>query len=134
MSVPNHAQVNRMISDLNRLGNVDHKDTIKDWRGNSYQGRLYTDYRTGLSVYELVHWDTTIAQFTTTTPGKVTLAYFNASYISPTTRGFQGRIFQAMSRAHTTRANDIAAVADELGKPTDSRGQIYATDIPELAH
>lgn len=125
MSVPNHSQTSRIRFDLQRLASVDHKQTIKDWHGNSYQGRLYTDYQTGLSVYELVHWSTTIAQFTTFIPGKVLMTYFNARYISTTTRGFQSRIFNAMRTALGENNPAVRAVGNELGKPTAQRHEIF---------
>lgn len=125
MSVPNHSQASRIRFDLQKLASVDHKQTIKDWRGNSYQGRLYTDYQTGLSVYELVHWNTTIAQFTTVVPGKVLMTYFNARYISTTTRGFQSRILNAMRTALGENSPAVLAVDNELGKSTALRHEVF---------
>lgn len=123
-TVPNYGQSTRITIDLRRLAGVDHRSTIRDWRGNSYQGRLYQDYGTGFSIYELVHWRTTIAQFTTMHPGEVRLAYFNASYISATTRGFQGRILKGMADALGEDHPDVQLVAHELGKPTHKRGEL----------
>ena len=126
-SVPNHLQAERIASDLRKFKDVDYKTTIKDWRGNSYQGRLYTDYQTGLPVYELVHWNTTIAQFTTLVPGKVICTYFDASYHSSTTRAFQSRIVNAMGRS----AVDTLAqsrIYYELSHPTAIRGIVDLTN------
>lgn len=125
MNVPNHSQTSRIRFDLERLAGVDHKSTIKDWRGNSYQGRLYTDYQTGLSIYELVHWNTTIAQFTTMRPGVVVMTYFNARHISTTTRGFQSRILNAMRTAFGENNSFVRAVSAELAQKTHQRGEIF---------
>lgn len=121
MNVPNHAQTSRIRFDLQRLAGIDHKNTIKDWHGNSYQGRLYSDYQTRLSIYELVHWSTTIAQFTTETPGVVRLHYFNARYISSTTRSFQGRILNAMATALGENHPSVIQVREMLSQPTHNR-------------
>lgn len=117
MYVPNHAQANRIASDLNKLARG---ESAVDWRGNSYaavvgyatdRGRLYT----------LVHWSTPIAQLHIASNGKVSVLLFNARYISATTRSFQGRIYRALCKVHSINANDLSAIGDELGKKTHER-------------
>lgn len=121
MIVPNHSQVDRIATDLRKLA---HNDDPAVWQGNSYQGFPVTAkvrQETKHNGYQLKHWSTTIAEFHYTPQG-VVLAYFDARYISSTTRGFQGRILRAMSRVFGPAHATVVRVAEELALPTGERG------------
>ena len=116
MNVPNHTQAARIAVDLKRLQSGQ-AEIIKDWQGNSYQGRAYK--HDGIWIYELVHWSTTIAQFALI-GGQVVMTWFDARYLSSTTRGFQGRIIKGMTNSHIGRGW-IEMVSDQLSQPTGKR-------------
>ena len=126
MNVPNHAQANRIASDLNKLARGESAD---DWHGNSYAGIV--GYQDGGHMYTLIHWSTPIARLHIASDGKVSVLMFNARYISATTRSFQGRIYQALQTVHTIDVNDLSAIGDELGKKTHKRGVL--SFHPEIA-
>lgn len=124
MSVPNNAQVNRIASDLNKLARG---ERATDWRGNSYAGVV--GYLTGEGrLYTLVHHVTPIAQIRVR-DGKVSVLMFNARYISTTTRGFQSRIYRALTKVHAIRPNDLTLIADELARPTDERQVLGVSEL-----
>ena len=52
---------------------------------------------------------------------KLVMVYFNARYISATTRGLQGRILKAFDKIGVWGTKTIAT---ELAKPTHKRGVI----------
>ena len=127
MNVPNHAQVNRIASDLNLLAQG--KDA-RDWQGNSYAGIV--GYATDRGrLYTLIHWSTPIAQLHVANDGRVSVLMFNARYISSTTRSFQGRIYKALCKVHSINASDLQHIGTELGKKTHERGALYLH--PEIA-
>ena len=117
MNVPNHAQADRIASDLNKLARGESAD---DWRGNSYAG-IVGYLQDGGRTYTLIHWSTPIAQLHIASDGKVSVLMFNARYISSTTRSFQGRIYRALCKVHTINASDLAIIGQELGRKTHLR-------------
>ena len=118
MNVPNHAQANRIASDLNKLARGESAD---DWRGNSYAG-IVGYQQDGGRMYTLMHWSTPIAQLHIASNGEVSVGMFNARYVSATTRSFQGRIYQALQIVHAMDVSDLSAIGNELGKKTHKRG------------
>ena len=116
MNVPNHAQTNRIASDLNKLARG---ESAYDWHGNSYVGIV--GYQDGGRMYTLIHWSTPIAQLHIASDGKVSVLMFNARYISATTRSFQGRIYRALFKVHTINVSDLAIIGHELGRKTHLR-------------
>ena len=99
-NVPNNAQAARIERDVTNP---------RDWFGNSYRA---TSRASGMTY---VHWNTTIAE---TTDGRLT--YFDARYISTTTRGFQSRIVAGLDAAGI----DVSAAQAELAKPTHERDRL----------
>jgi hypothetical protein len=87
----------------------------EEWTGNSYQG-----FESGYGEYMLMHWSTPIAVIRR----DVGIVYFNATYISSTTRGFQSRILSALTGVFGTTNPAIRSISAELGKPTGERGVI----------
>ena len=124
MNVPNHAQANRIASDLNKLARGESSD---GWHGNSYAG-IVGYQQDDARMYTLIHWSTPIAQLHIASNGEVSVLMFNARRISATTRSFQGRIYQALQTVH---AIDVSAIGDELGKKTHERGVL--SFHPEIA-
>ena len=120
MNVPNHTQAARIRHDI---VNACCNRTPKAWRGNSYSARVVTDDTRTFSqlFYQLVHWDTTIAEISVY-GGVISVTYFDARYISSTTRGFQSRILKALVELVGSDHPDVVAISQELGKPTHSRG------------
>lgn len=123
-TVPNHSQASRIRFDVQSLQN--HAD-IKPWKGNSYSGHQDVFYETledgftkAHTTYDLMHWSTTIASIT-----RNGVLYFDARYISATTRGFQGRILNALRTAFGESHPDVVRISQELGKPTSQRGILY---------
>ena len=118
MNVPNHSQADRITSDIRKL--LDGKgDTLQYWQGNSYRGIPVTvslANETVLHGIKLKHWDTTIAVVTMAGP-----IYFDARYISSTTRSFQGRILNAMRTAYGENYAAVVRIAEELALPTGER-------------
>lgn len=117
-NVPNHSQTSRIRFDIQKLQNG-LGDTLQYWHGNSYKGIPVTVYVSGEKVghgIKLKHWDTTIAVITTVGP-----IYFDARYISSTTRGFQGRILNALRTAYGDNYASVARIAEELALPTGER-------------
>lgn len=127
MNVPNHAQANRIASDLNDLARG---ENAYDWHGNSYAG-IVGYLQDGGRMYTLTHWSTPIAQLHIASDGKVSVLMFNAWYISATTRSFQGRIYQALCEVHTINASDLAIIGQELGRKTHLREKLSLH--PEIA-
>lgn len=126
VTTPNHAQVNRIAYGLNSLAEG---KSAPDWRGNSYAG-VVGYAKSGAHLYTLIHWSTPIAQLHVSAEGKVSVLYFDARYISSTTRSFQGRIYRALTKVHGIRPNDLTAIGDELAKSTGNRGVLRPhTDI-----
>lgn len=118
MSIPNHAQTARIHSDIQTLQNG-RGDALEPWRGNSYKGIPVTVSVHGHTIrhgIKLKHWDTTIAIITSTGP-----VYFNARYISQTTRAFQGRILNALRAAYGDDHASVVRIAEELAMPTVER-------------
>jgi len=118
MNVPNHSQASRIRFDIQKLQNGQ-GDTLQHWQGNSYKGIPVTIYVDGEKVghgIQLKHWDTTIAVITMVGP-----IYFDARYISSTTRGFQGRIINALRTAFGENYASVVRIAEELALPTGER-------------
>ena len=118
MNVPNHAQTSRIRFDIQKLQNGQ-GDQLEYWQGNSYRGIPVTvslANETVLHGIKLKHWDTTIAVVTMAGP-----IYFDARYISSTTRSFQGRILNAMRTAYGENYAAVVRIAEELALPTGER-------------
>lgn len=78
-------------------------------------------------MYILMHWDTVItAVYYEPRVEKLVMDYFDARYISATTRGFQSRILKAFDKIGVWGTK---IVATELGKPTHKRGIILNNDL-----
>lgn len=115
MNVPNHSQTSRIRFDVQRLQNG--QDPLY-WRGNSYQGIPTTFAINDVETLGIrfKHWDTTIAAVTASG-----VLYFNARYISTTTRGFQSRIVNALATAFGENHAAVVRIREELALPTGER-------------
>lgn len=119
MTIPNYAQTSRIRFDIQAIQNG-RGDTVEYWHGNSYKGIPETLRVDGHRIWHgirLMHWDTTIAIISAA--GAI---YFDARYVSATTRGFQGRILNAMRTAFGENHPTVIRIAAELSMPTDQRG------------
>ena len=126
MNVPNYAQVDRITRDMGALLRGEDPDY---WKGNSYQGIPSTlGVRSGGFVggMRYKHWYTTIA--VVSREGK--LVYFDATYRSTTTRGFQSRILQGLR--NLPDQSRVQAAYAELAKPTDTRDALNWSDEDNL--
>ncbi len=125
-NVPNYSQAQVIAADLIRIRDNDNPGATLSWSGNSYRGERET-YVDGTDVYVLSHWGTVISvvYFHTETE-KLTVHYFNARYISATTRQFQGRILQAFDKIGVWGTKTVRS---ELAKPTHKRGVILNNDM-----
>lgn len=119
--VPNYSQKSVIAADLIRVRDNENPGAALSWEGNSYEGFRET-YADGTVGYFLRHWNTIIAAlYFEQNVEKVVVSYFNARYISATTRGFQSRILDAFDRVGVWGTQ---AVRSELSKPTHKRGLI----------
>ena len=117
-NVPNYSQASVIAADLIRFRDGDNPGATLSWTGNSYSGRRMGRFGNDLpETYDLIHWDTTIASICMTDKG-LTVWYFDARYLSATTRKFQGRILEALDKigVYGTRAT-----LSELSEPTGKR-------------
>lgn len=125
-TVPNHSQADRIARDVARLMRGD-GHTLSYWQGNSYRSVPTTHLTRGASVVHsirLIHWDTTIAEVV----HGVGLTYFDARYLSRTTRGFQSRIIKGLANLEGARWSRVQAAHAELAKPADGRAILDWTE------
>lgn len=122
-NVPNYSQAQVIAADLIHVRDNDNPGATLSWSGNSYSGaRRHED-----GMYILMHWDTVIAAvYYEPRVEKLVMDYFNARYISATTRGFQSRILKAFDKMGVWGTKTAAT---ELGKPTHKRGVILNHDM-----
>lgn len=112
--------------------NTPWSDVHTSWSGNSYSAYNLTQTVEGANkapttavVLHLIHWNTEMAtiEFREDEIIRVT---FNARYISKTTRQYQRRIADALSRSGI----DTNLIEAELAQPTHHRGTVsYLTDV-----
>jgi hypothetical protein len=82
----------------------------RSYRANNTTGR-YANGRHLLAdtkVYQVIHWDTTIAEFDAETG---TVLYFNGSAISSTTSKFQGQILRTITKSERDNLLDLLEAA-----------------------
>lgn len=117
-NVPNHSQTSRIQHDIQTILRGQ-GDRVSYWQGNSYKSipvTIHVDGHRIIHGIKLVHWNTPIAIITA-----VGAIYFDARYISSTTRGFQGRIVNAMRNVFGNDYASVARIVEELSLPTSER-------------
>lgn len=137
-NIPNHSQSARISNDIRRMQswqknqNTPWSDIHSSWSGNSYSAYNLTQSVEGANgapttaiVYHLIHWSTEIATIEFR-EDEITRVTFDARYISTTTRQYQRRIVDALSRS----GFDTNLLEAELKLSTHHRGTVsYLTDI-----